>query len=114
MGLPIALSAGATGGYFKWEIPKGHEARVQGREWSTKPFEQAKLTSAPRAFRDTENVLTALDQNAVELQEVIDLRLGEDGSRRITTAGRVVFNQRPFSSRLKVINVLSDASEDGY
>ncbi len=28
--------------------------------------------------------------------------------------GRVVFNQRPFSSRLKVINVLSDASEDGY
>jgi DNA-directed RNA polymerase subunit beta' len=76
----------------KWEIPKGHEARVQGREWSTKPFEQAQLTSAPRAFRDTENVLTALDQDAVGLQEVIDLRLGEDGSRRITTAGRVVFN----------------------
>ena len=76
----------------KWEIPKGHEARVQGREWSTKPFEQAKLTSAPRAFRDTENVLTALDQDAVGLQEVIDLRLGEDGARRITTAGRVVFN----------------------
>jgi hypothetical protein len=28
--------------------------------------------------------------------------------------GRVVFNQRPFSSRLKVINVIADASEDGY
>jgi len=28
--------------------------------------------------------------------------------------GRVVFNQRPFSSRLKVINVLSDPAEDGY
>ena len=76
----------------KWEIPKGHEARVQGGEWSTKPFEAAKLTAAPRAFRDVHNVLTALDQDAVELQEVIDLRLGEDGARRITTAGRVVFN----------------------
>jgi hypothetical protein len=28
--------------------------------------------------------------------------------------GRVVFNQRPFSSRLKVIRVLYDPSEDGY
>jgi hypothetical protein len=28
--------------------------------------------------------------------------------------GRVVFNQKPFSSRLRVINVVSDASEDGY
>lgn len=28
--------------------------------------------------------------------------------------GRVVFNQRPFSSRLKVIRVLYDPKEDGY
>jgi hypothetical protein len=28
--------------------------------------------------------------------------------------GRVTFNQRPFSSRLKVIRVLYDPSEDGY
>jgi hypothetical protein len=28
--------------------------------------------------------------------------------------GRVVFNQRPFSSRLKVIRIVYDPSEDGY
>ena len=55
----------------KFELPKGQEAKVDGGEWSTKPFEQAKLTSAPRAFRDTENVPLSEDVEAYFKREVL-------------------------------------------
>ncbi len=45
----------------------------------------------PRTFRNPETLFAALDQRAIGLQDLIELR-GPDGARRITTPGRVVFN----------------------
>src|SRR5512143_3367012 len=42
----------------KWELPKGHEGKSDGTDWSTKPFEVLDLT-APRAFRDAQSVINA-------------------------------------------------------
>ena len=53
--------------------PRG--ARPRARELEHQALRAAKLTSARAAFRDAENVLTALDQDAVGLQDVIELRL---------------------------------------
>jgi DNA-directed RNA polymerase subunit beta' len=75
----------------KWELPKGHEGKSDGMDWSNKPFDVLKLTP-PRAFRTPENVIAALEQRAVAIHDIIELRHSEDGSRRITTPGRVVFN----------------------
>jgi DNA-directed RNA polymerase subunit beta' len=72
----------------RFELPRGHEARFDGREWSTKPFDGV---GEPRAFGRVENLLAALDQRAVGLQDLIEMRTA-DGGRRITTPGRVVFN----------------------
>src|SRR5690606_28898170 len=72
----------------KWELPKGFEARAEGRDWTTKPFDELGL-EAPRAFGSVEAVLLALDQRAIGLQDVIEMRGGSNGSRKVTTAGRV-------------------------
>ncbi len=72
----------------RFELPRGHEGRFDGREWSTKPFDGV---GEPRAFGRVENLLAALDQRAVGLQDLIEMRTA-DGGRRITTPGRVVFN----------------------
>ncbi len=75
----------------KWELPRSHEGKSDGTEWSTKPFEALKL-APPRAFRTPENVIAALEQRAIGIHDIIELRHCEDGERRITTPGRVVFN----------------------
>jgi len=72
----------------KFELPKGTEGRFDGGDWSTKPFDGVE---APRVFRSPETLFAALDQRAIRLQDLIEMR-GPDGARRITTAGRVVFN----------------------
>ncbi len=74
----------------KWELPRNHEARAEGGEWTNKPFDGV-VSGPPRPFASVEAVLISLDQRAVGLQDVIELR-GPEGSRRVTTAGRVVFN----------------------
>jgi DNA-directed RNA polymerase subunit beta' len=72
----------------KFELPRGFEGKFDGGEWSSKPFEGI---PAPRSFGRVENLLAALDQRAVGLQDLIEKR-APDGTRRITTPGRVVFN----------------------
>ncbi|WP_246496269.1 DNA-directed RNA polymerase subunit beta' [Miltoncostaea marina] len=71
-----------------WELPKGMEAKFDGGEWTTKPFAGM---SEPRPFGSEEDVFAALDQRAVGLQDLILMRYA-DGTRRVTTPGRVVFN----------------------
>ena len=39
-----------------------------------------------------ESVINALEQRAVSIHDIIELRHSEEGSRLITTPGRVVFN----------------------
>jgi DNA-directed RNA polymerase subunit beta' len=75
----------------KWELPKGHEGKSDGMDWSSKPFDVLKL-SPPRAFRTPENVIAALEQRAIDIHDIIELRQAVDGVRRITTPGRIVFN----------------------
>ena len=84
----------------KFELAKGQEAKVDGGEWSTKPFGDR---AAPRAFGTPENVLAALDQRAVGLQELIEVRKSVDGTRRITTPGRVIFNHEVRQALLQVV-----------
>ncbi len=72
----------------KFELPRGYEGKFDGGEWSNKPFDGI---APPRTFGRVENLLAALDQRAVGLQDLIEKR-APDGSRRITTPGRVVFN----------------------
>ena len=48
-------------------------------------------------------MLIALDQRAIGLQDVIELR-GENGSRRVTTAGRVVFNHEVREALASVVD----------
>jgi DNA-directed RNA polymerase subunit beta' len=74
-----------------WELPEGTEARPEGGEWSTDPFSVLGLSAAP-AFRSFDGVMTALDQKAVGLQDVIELRDPATGERRVATPGRVIFN----------------------
>ena len=84
----------------KFELPKGQEAKVDGGEWTNKPFGDR---PAPRAFGTPENVLAALDQRAVGLQELIEVRKSVDGTRRITTPGRVIFNHEVRQALLQVV-----------
>src|SRR5690606_20130801 len=86
----------------KWELPKGFEARAEGRDWTTKPFDELGL-EAPRAFGSVEAVLLALDQRAIGLQDVIEMRGAGNGSRRVTTAGRVVFNHEVREALVNVV-----------
>ena len=72
--------------------PEGPRGASRRRASGQRSRSTCSSSRPPRAFRDTDNVLTALDQRAVGLQDVIELRRAEDGSRRVTTAGRVVFN----------------------
>ncbi len=84
----------------KFELPKGQEAKIDGGDWSTKPFGDR---PAPRAFGTPENVLAALDQRAVGLQELIEVRKSVNGTRRITTPGRVIFNHEVRQALLQVV-----------
>ena len=86
----------------KWEIPRNHEARVEGGDWTNKPFDGV-VDGPPRPFASVEAVLIALDQRAIGLQDVIELR-GENGSRRVTTAGRVVFNHEVREALASVVD----------
>ena len=72
----------------KWELPKGHEGKFDGGEFSNKPFDGI---APPRVFGNPENLFAAIDQRAIGLQDLVEMR-GPDGTRRITTPGRVVFN----------------------
>jgi DNA-directed RNA polymerase subunit beta' len=101
-GKGVELTEFWNAGTRKWELPKGSEGKVEGGDWTTKPFEAMGL-EAPRAFRNVESVLIALDARAVGLQDIIELRGGEDGERRLTTAGRVVFNHEVRESLRAVI-----------
>jgi DNA-directed RNA polymerase subunit beta' len=58
----------------RFELPRGHEARFDGREWSTKPFDGV---GEPRAFGRVENLLAALDQRASPLPPQPDLHDGQ-------------------------------------
>ncbi len=85
----------------KFELARGQEAKTDGGEWSNKPFGDR---PAPRAFSGPENVLIALDQRAVGLQDLIEVR--HNGERRITTPGRVIFNH---SVRQALLDVVGEA-----
>jgi DNA-directed RNA polymerase subunit beta' len=78
----------------EFRLPKGTEARVEGGDWSTDPFSALGIGPRARIFRTVQEVMSAIDHEAVGLQEVIELRPRENGSRRaiVTTPGRVVFN----------------------
>ena len=84
----------------KFELARGQEAKVDGGEWTNKPFGDR---AAPRAFGTPENVLVALDQRAVGLQDLIEVRKSVDGTRRITTPGRVIFNHEVRQALLQVV-----------
>jgi DNA-directed RNA polymerase subunit beta' len=75
----------------EWKLPEGTEARFQGSEWSTNPFEAAGYGEV-RAFRGAPGVVAALEAGALGLQDVIEFRDPQTGERSNTTAGRVVFN----------------------
>ena len=66
---------------------EGPRGQVDGGDWRRSRSTAASAAGVPHA-RD---VFAALDQRAVGLQDLIELR-GADGARRITTPGRVVFN----------------------
>jgi DNA-directed RNA polymerase subunit beta' len=85
----------------KWEIPRNHEARVEGGDWTTKPFDGV-VDGPPRPFASVDAVLVALDQRAIGLQDVIELR--DNGARRVTTAGRVVFNHEVREALASVVD----------
>jgi len=78
----------------KYVIPKGHEARIEGvTDWVADPFKIAPQ-AAPRPFRGDDELLGALDQRIVSLQDVVEIRQnpGNAATRVVTTAGRVLFN----------------------
>ncbi|MGE4031061.1 MAG: hypothetical protein AB7I08_12615, partial [Thermoleophilia bacterium] len=85
----------------KFELPKGTEGKFDGGDWSTKPFDGI---AAPRVFRSPEGLFAALDQRAIGLQDLIEMR-GPDGARRITTPGRVVFNHEVREALEDVVGV---------
>ena len=75
----------------KWALPKGAEARIEGREeWVKDPFKDLGLTEAPRVFGNQQEVEAALDAGVVKLQDIIEYR-GFDETI-ITTPGRIIFN----------------------
>jgi DNA-directed RNA polymerase subunit beta' len=101
-GRPVELPELWNAESHKWELPRGHEARVEGGDWTTKPFDGV-VDGPPRAYAGVESVLIALDQGALGLQDVIELRT-PGGSRRITTAGRVVFNHEVLEALASVVD----------
>ena len=51
------------------------------------------LDPRPYAFGSEDEVILALEAGQIQLQDPIDYRAGERGSSRLTTAGRVIFNE---------------------
>ncbi len=76
-------------GAFK--LKRGQEARFEGGEWTTSIADEI-AQERPRAFRDAEDVRRALDQMAVGLQEVVELRPPGSEEPIMTTAGRAIFH----------------------
>ena len=67
---------------------QGPRGQVRRRRVSNKPFDGI---APPRVFGNPESLFAAIDQRAIGLQDLIEMR-GPNGTRRITTPGRVVFN----------------------
>jgi DNA-directed RNA polymerase subunit beta' len=90
-GKPVELTELWNAATRSWELPAGSEARPEGGKWSTDPFTEMGLGTPP-AFRSVDGVMTALDQKAIGLHDVIELRTPATGERRVVTPGRVIFN----------------------
>ncbi len=74
-----------------WALPKGFEAHIEGSSgWTMDPFKELGVTRAPRVFRSLDQVMVAIETRVIGVQDVIEVR--ENGERRVTTAGRLVFN----------------------
>ncbi|MGI9538952.1 MAG: DNA-directed RNA polymerase subunit beta', partial [Miltoncostaeaceae bacterium] len=86
----------------KFTIKRGQEARVEGGDWATSIAGEIKQ-GRPRAFRNAEDVRQALDQLAVGLQEVVELRLPGSEEPIMTTAGRAIFHAEVEEALAEVI-----------
>ncbi|MFN8111323.1 MAG: DNA-directed RNA polymerase subunit beta' [Thermoleophilia bacterium] len=96
----------------QFKLPKGAEARFEGDErrypdhdgWTKDPWSRIGLPDRVPAYGSVQDVLTALDQKLIRLQDVVHLRDRETGLREISTAGRVVFNQEIETNLARVVS----------
>ena len=78
----------------KWELPKGHEGKADGMDWSTKPFDVLQAAAADGVPHAGERHRRARAAGASGSTTSSSCATPRTASRRITTPGRVRLQPR--------------------